>query len=246
MSDEERNDERPTRASRGRSRDDGDEKPSRRSRTAREPRKRGSGGWSSYSDKKRDTGGFSEREFKPGSDIPTLIKFLDPEPFDVYNQHWVEEGKAAGKTKHSFVCRAGDDYFDDDDGCPLCELGEPSSTITLFNILDLSDPRKPVNKVWKMTTTVSDKIKRASEDKKTAPLDREDVYFEITMVKKKNKTEWDIKPVKARDLEEDFDVEPFDEDELADYADKGFEDRTAITQVDSWDDLDDLAASLDD
>jgi hypothetical protein len=243
-------DERPSRGRGRSSRDDDDDKPARRrSRSGgddKPARRRGTGGFASYSQKKRSNSDFAD-EFKPEANKSTLIKFGDPEPFDVFHQHWVEEGNASGKTRHSFVCR-DDEYFgdsEDDRECPLCEIGEPASTYSLFNIIDLTNPRKPETLVWKTSPAVTDKLMRASEDKKTSPLDREDLYFEVTMVKKKNKTEWDIQPVKARDLEEDFDMEPLSEDEIEELLEKRFEDRTAITKVDSYDDLQELADSLD-
>lgn len=266
MPDEERNtprrgrrsrdedeDERPSRGRRSsRSREDeDDDRPRRGARrsSSREDsggsrRRGGHGGFASYSQKKRTNSNFAD-EFKPTANSPVLIKILDAEPFDVYNQHWVEEGDAAGKTRHSFVC-LDDEYFGDaqEDGCPLCDVGESASTYSLFNILDLTNPRKPEVKVWKTSPAVTDRLERASRDDKTSPLNREDVYFEVEMVKKSKKTEWVIQPVKARDLEEDFDVEPFSDDELADFEENLFDDRKSITKVDDYDTLMDLADSL--
>lgn len=248
-SDDEASEERPTRR---RSKDEDDDKVdespgrSRRSSGTGEGGRRtrsGTGGFASYSQKKRTNSNFAD-EFKPQPNEPVLIKFLDAEPFDVYNQHWVEEGNASGNTRHSFVCR-DDEYFDDEDGCPLCDVGEPASTYSLFNILDLTNPRKPEVKVWRTSPAVTDKMERASRDKKTSPLDREDVYFEVEMTKKSRKTEWFVQPVKARDLQEDFDMEPLTEDEIATFTDNLFTDRTAVTKVDSYDDLLELAESLD-
>jgi hypothetical protein len=206
-------------------------------------RRRGTRGFASAAAKKRSNSSFAD-EFRPGDDNPVLIKILDDEPFDSYNQHWVEEGDAAGKTRHSFVCR-DDEYFDDDDGCPLCEIGWDATTYALFNILDLSNPRKPVNLVWKASPPVADLLERASRAEKTSPINRVDVYFEAEMVKKGRKREWHITPVKARDLEEDYKLEPFTEEELADFSEDLFTDRTSVTKVDSYDELSDLADSLD-
>ena len=225
--------ERPTRRRRGGSNED--------EGTPR--RRRGTGGFASYSQKRRTNSAFAD-EFKPGGNNPTLIKILDAEPFDVYNQHWLEEGNAAGNTRHSFVCR-DDEYFDDDHGCPLCDVGEPASTYSLFNVLDLTNPRKPEVKVWKTSPAVTDILERASRDKKTSPLNREDVYFEVEMVKKGKKTNWVVQPVKARDLQEDFEMEPLDADELSEFTENLFTDRTAVTKVDSYDELQELADSLD-
>jgi hypothetical protein len=217
--------------SRRRSRDEDDEPTRERPRRRRggddedAPRgrgRRGTGGFSSYRQKKRTGGGFAD-EFKPANSTPTLIKFLEDGPFDVYNQHWINE-VGEGERK-SYVCR-DDEYFDDDDGCPLCDIGDNPSTYSLFNVLDLTNPRKPEVKVWRTSPTVTDKLDRASQDKKTSPLDREDLYFDVKMTKKSKKTEWDILPVKARDLPDLF------------------TDRTAVTKVDSYEELDALAEEI--
>jgi hypothetical protein len=227
-------DDEPTRE-RPRRRRGGDEDEAPRGRG-----RRGTGGFSSYRQKKRSGGGFAD-EFKPASGTPTLLKFLEDGPFDVYNQHWINE-VGEGERK-SYVCR-DDEYFDDDDGCPLCDIGDNPSTYSLFNVLDLTNPRKPEVKVWKTSPTVTDKLDRASQDKKTSPLDREDLYFEVEMVKKSKKTEWDIFPVKARDLPEDYDMEALDAEELDDFGKDLFTDRTAVTKVDSYEDLDSLAEEI--
>jgi hypothetical protein len=239
-------DERPRRDRRDR-----DEEPPRRERPTRSrssededrPQRRSAGGFSSYAQKKQVSSSFAS-DFKPGENNRVIIKILDPEPFDVFNQHWVEEGLAAGKTRHSFVCRANDEYFPDNKGCPLCDLGENAATQSLFNVLDFTNPRKPEVKVWRTPPTVTDDLERASHEDRTSPLNREDLYFEVEMVKKNKKTRWSLTPVKARDLKEDFDIDPLDAEEIADFEEKKFDDRTAVTKVDSYEDLEKLADSI--
>lgn len=243
--DEDDQDEAPTRrrtSSRSRNDDDEDEAPRRRgSREGGSSRRGSTGGFSSYSQKRRSNSSFAE-EFKPEPNKPVLIKFLDAEPFDVYLQHWLDEMPTG--TRKSYVCH-DDEYFEDfEDGCPLDDIGDKPSTFALWNVLDLTNPRKPEVKVWKTSVTVTDKLERLATSDKTKPLDREDIYFEVTMAKQKRKTEWDIQPVKARDLEEDFDIEPFDADELDDFKEKRFEDRKAVTQVDDYEALLEIAEGL--
>lgn len=244
-------DDKPSRTrGRGSSRrrdDDEDNKPSRsrgRSGGRSSGRRKPSGGFGSYQSKRQERSEFKDNKFVPESDEPTLIKILDEEPFDVYFQHWVDEGDARGKTRHSFMCRDDADFFEDTD-CPLCAVGVNTDTKALFNVLDLSNPNKPEVKVWVTSVTIADILQRMAESDRTSPLNREDLYFEVIVTKKKNKTSYEINPVKARDLAEDFDIDPFTEEELAEFEEDLFEDRTAVIQEDSYDDLDDLAASLD-
>lgn len=243
-------DERPSR-SRSRSRDDGDG--GRRSRTRSEGgrgRRSGHGGFSSYTQKKRSSS-FAE-DFKVEANNPTLIKLLDAEPFDVYNEHWLDEMPTG--SRKSYVCLDDEYYADDpeyldeagDLGCPLDDIGDQPRTKALFNVLDLTNPRKPEVRVWSVPPSVADTLERMSGETKTKPLNREDLYFEVTLVKKNKKYSWTIVPVKARDLAEDYDIEPFDSDELADFEKDMFTDRSAVTKSDTYDELAELADSLDD
>ncbi len=243
--------------SRGRSRDaepeDDEPRRGRRSRGADEGRSgrrsRGARGFGSFESRKSQTSSRAD-EFKPGADKPTLIKFLEEEPFDSYNQHWIESRDLPRDVKrNSYMCFDDKDYFgedpDFDEGCPLCQIGEGAKTYSLFNVLNLSNPRKPEVQVWTAPPGVSEKLLRASKDKKTSPLNREDLYFEVELVKSKNKSEWTLTPVKARDLEEDFDMEPLDEAELVEFEADLFKDRADVTKVDTFEELGDLADSLD-
>lgn len=263
MPDEERL-EPPRRSRRSRDEDEGDERPARRSRRSsrsrdddnedESPRRskgrrsgRASGGFGSYKNKRRSNSKFAD-EFKPSKDdTPTPFKLLDAEPFDIYNQHWIEEGDAAGKTRHSFVCYDDEDYFDDAEelGCPLCDVGDNPSTYALWNVLNLENPRKPVVEVWKTSTSITDKLERMAESKRTQPLNRVDLYFELTRVKKGRNTKYELETLKAEDFEEEYEVDAFSEQELEEFSQDLYDDRTAITQVDSHDDLLDLAESLD-
>lgn len=242
--DDDEDDTPPTRRGRGRRSEAADEDAPSRSKGRRGGR--GSRGFDSYKSKRKSNSKFAD-EFKPSKDnTPSLIKLLDAEPFDSYNQHWVEEGDASGKTRHSFVCYDDEEYFPDaDKGCPLCAVGYDAQTYSLWNVLNLENPRKPVVEVWKTSATVTDKLERMADSKRTTPLDREDLYLEVTRVKKGRKISFDIESLKDEDAGDEYDFDPFTKEELAEFEDSKFDDRSSITQVDDWDELDDLAASTD-
>jgi hypothetical protein len=256
--EDESSEDRPSRSRRSRRDEDEDkseerERPRRRRRggddedSPRRRRRAGSRGFGSYEQKKAQTSDYAD-DFKPGADNPTLIKFAEEEPFDSYNQHWIESRDLPRDVKrNSYVC-LDDEYFgdrDERDDCPLCEIGEPAKTYSLFNVIDLTNPRKPVVKVWTAPPGVTEKLKRAAKDKKTSPLNRDDLYFDVELVKSKNKSEWTVKPVKARDLQEDYDMDPLEPEEIEDLEKDLFTDRTAVTKVDSVEELEELADSLD-
>lgn len=236
--------ERPFRGRRSRDKDDDEPDEDRPKRGARRSA-RGSRGFGSYEQKKAKTSSYAD-DFKPGADNPTLIKFLEEEPFDSYNQHWIESRDLPRDVKrNSYMC-LDDEYFDEDErDCPLCNIGEPAKTYSLFNVLDLTNPRKPEVKVWTAPPGVTEKLKRAAKEKKTSPLNREDLYFEVELIKSKNKSEWNLTPVKARDLPDDYEIEPLEADEIEEFGNDLFEDRSAVTKVDSYDALQDLADSLE-
>lgn len=235
--DEDEGEDRPSRSRRGRSRDaEEEDEPKGRSR-----KRRGASGFAHYEKVKRSSG-FSDREFKPGDNEKTLIKIQDEEPFDTFNQHWIND-RPKGERK-SFMCMDDDPYFEDDGDCPLCEIGENATTYSLFNIIDFSKKRSPEVRIWKASPPVADALLRASQERKTSPINREDLYFEVEKVVKGKKTTWNISPVKARDLEEDYRVTPLDPEELDSFESDKYSDRSDVQHVDTWDELNDLADEL--
>jgi hypothetical protein len=206
---------------------------SRRSRRSDEPEERGTvaKGWGGYKKNKKESGGFPD-DFKVPENDEVLIKFLESEPFASYRQHWLKE-----LNRKSYVCLGED--------CPLCdELGDsPNATVVLFNVLDLTDPDNPEVKVWKATSNPTSEIERRAESSKTSPIDRPDLYFVVSKDKQKNGFfAYSVDPVKARDLEEDFDMAPFTEAELDEFLEKLYDE--SVVKLDSRRELRDIARDL--
>jgi len=229
------------RAGRRRTRETAQEE-SRSSRRREEPSssRRSSGsttrsGWKAFSERRQEsTGGDFVTKFKI-PDEETIIKFLDSEPFDVYEEHWVDE--APGKRK-SFPCLA-----EESDGCPLCDVGERARVYALFNIVDLGDPDNPVSRPWRVSQTVTDTLERLADDKKSSPLNREDLYFSVykTGGGKKGPVVTHISPVKERDLDEDWDISPLD---TADIEEFEIYTESDVYSMPSWQSLKDIADVL--
>lgn len=245
LPEDDEEDERPARGSR-RSRRESlhtqEDKPSRRSRRTRdedddddeddeprEPRPQvGSKGWGGY-EKTRSKNSTFAQDFKL-TDEETLVKVLDAEPFFVYMQHWIER-----QGKKSFTCL--------EVKCPLCDdLGDGPSQQICFNVIDFTDPDDPQLKIWRVGPTVADIFKNFSKNKKTAPIDREDLYWSVRKERKNKKTSFFITPVKERDLEDDWDIAPLEADELKEFADKAY-DESAI-QVNTRAELRKIAAEV--
>jgi hypothetical protein len=224
---------RPARASR-----EEDEEP--RPRRARieededdEPRGSGSvrKGWEGHKANKAKSGsGDYATEFKVDS-APDLIKFLQDEPFASYRQHWVDNPPAPIKKK-SWTCL--------EDACPLCELGDRPRLLTGFNILHLNTGGEPENKVMFLGVTAVSQIESMATDDKTGPLTR--LYWAVSKSGKGQKTAYNFQPVKVRDLEEDWDIQPLEDAEI-EAAEAKVYDHTVV-QIPTRKQLKEIAAGL--
>lgn len=122
------------------------------------------------------------------SEEPQLVKFLDSTPFAVFKQHWIER-----PGKKSFVCL--------EDNCPLCDIGDTPRPKAAFSIVNLS-AEEPVVEILLTSPTLTRQLSGFDQDPKTGPLDR--IYWSMARHGKGPKTIYNIIPVKARDLAEDW------------------------------------------
>ena len=121
---------------------------------------------------------------------PVLVKFLEDEPFAVYEQHWIERPKG----KKSFVCMG--------DGCPLCEiLGDKPRGKFAFNVLVLNGEESKVQ-VLTAPPSLARQIKKAHEDDRKGPLDKE--FWEISRLGTGPQTQYTLNYVRGRDLAEEW------------------------------------------
>jgi hypothetical protein len=140
-------------------------------------------------------------------EAPQLIKVLENKVLLSFRQHWVPQG--GGQPDRPYVC-IGDD-------CPLCEMGDQSSGSFVFNVLDLSDPTGPTNKIlqvgvkayksWKSAATGRDEKIHYDKD-----------FWAVNRSGKGQQSQTNFRPLKLRDLEEDWEelADLFDFDELDD------------------------------
>lgn len=238
------------RARRGREEDTEDERPargrgnrsSRSERSEPSPRGRGGrGGRSERSDRGSDRGERSERggrgrtsstarkgwggyrqtadsvqsdfanNLKIVDNTDMLVKVLDEEPVAAYAEHWL----TIDEKRRSYICLG--------EGCPICDrLGDRPTVRVAMNVADM-DVNPPDVKIWQFGTQVGDLMEKFAENPKTSPINRDDIYWTITRTKKNDRYSTTVRPVKARDLEEDFDMEPLNEEELDELEAKRFE-----------------------
>ena len=125
-----------------------------------------------------------------------IVRFLDVEPW-AYNQHWVTR-----TGKQSFPCLGND--------CPLCDIGVKVSQKIVYTLLNLSKD-EPTVQALEVSPTLDDLLQGYHDNKKTGPLDR--LYWSLSRTKAEKsssyvKYNYSFLPVKERDLEEDWDIDP--------------------------------------
>ena len=192
-------DEDPPRRGR-RSRDDEDEKPRRATAKA-------NGGWVTVKSNR------AARYSNPGrlqvKDKEVVVKFLEPEPFASYGQHWVGQ--------RSYTCGLNADY----EKCPLCNMGNPCRYLALFNVTDMDSAE---NRYWEVGPEATKTLMEFHEEERTSPLSRDGLYFAAKRFKKDNGFYgFKISSIKERDLDDEFGLEPLDEGELAEAEEKLFD-----------------------
>lgn len=162
-----------------------------------------SGGWDAYGSVKSTVKG--DATTLKVTDEPILIKFVEEGPFVSFRQHWFN-GRAKGK-KMGFPCVSDED-------CRICnELGDLPALKVGFNVIDFSE-LKPVVKIWQASKGVAEQIRKKTLEKKSDPINREDIYFVVSRLMTAPYTSF-IETVKSRDLSEDYDLEPLTSEQLA-------------------------------
>lgn len=177
----------------------------------------GEEGWDGYDNVKSKS--FAEK-FSPDGDS-VIIHFLEPKPFFTWRQHWVTR-----KGKRSFAC------LTEKNGCPLCDsLGDNPAKQTAFNVVVYAEDGTPEHKYWQVGKSYGDTIQKFANDAKTDPLNREDLYFSVSVTEGEKRKNLVMQTVKARDLQEDWDLEALTSDELDAFEAELFD--KSIIQIDT-------------
>jgi len=152
---------------------------------------------------------------------PAIIKFFQDEgPFLVYRQHWcpwMPKGE-----KKSYVC-AGDD-------CPICDKGDRPAYKEVYNVIDVTDPEDPKVVILTLGRRDSKKLVTLNNDR-TGPLTNPSTYYRFERLGdgSDGPIQTQINAVKARDLEEDWDVTPLTEDEIQELASRAWTAESVIS-----------------
>jgi hypothetical protein len=161
------------------------------------------------------------------SEQGSLVRFLDDEPFKVYEEHWIDRTEG----RRSFVCLGSD--------CPLCTIaGDHPRAKFAFNVLVLSE-EEPTVQVMVAVPTLARLLQSAHEDPKKGPLSR--YFWEIKRLGMGRDTQYTLERVRATDLAEDWEL---DADVVNDAVESAVRyDESAITLT-PREELIDLARSL--
>lgn len=165
---------------------------------------------------------FNEGEF-------TVIKFLDPNgPFASYKQHFLQQ-KTEGK--RSYVSLGPND--------PLCtKLGSKPEDKRAFTIANLSVPGGPQRQMIVASPRLY-KTLHAAHFSPAGPLNKN--YWAISRTGKMQQTVYHLTPIKPRDLQEDWGINP-EETEKAIAEMKPYE--RSVIKEHTWAELEEIANQL--
>lgn len=226
--DDDDDEDRPRRSKR-RSRDDDDEEEERPKRKAMK------GGWGT-ADRAKDSNSDWAAEVKLSSD-EVVYKFLDDAPFVVYREHWIDERKG----KKSFICLNDPDVKPKPGVCPLCDIGDKGRIKSAFNVLLLEPDADPVLQVLVAPPTLTGQLKDKNEGSRGPLIE---AYWGLSRSGKGSSTAYGIIPIKERDLEEDWDVEPLDDGDIEAFEEERYTSKTFPENPPSLRDLKEIAAEI--
>ena len=136
-----------------------------------------------------------------------VIKFLEGEPYASYTRHWIERMTPTGRQNRSYNCLK---IWSKE--CPLCEAGDRPQSVSAINIALIGDDGVPMLKTWDCGPKLLGILESFARDPKIAPLTKG--YFLASRSGKGGTTNYQIVPVKAHSLQEDYDIDPPSEEEL--------------------------------
>jgi hypothetical protein len=128
------------------------------------------------------------------SEQAQLVRFLEAEPFAVYELHWID---AIKEGKRSFVCLG--------DECPLCTVaGDKPRAKFAFNVLVASD-ENPSVQILTAPPSFARQLQAANEDPRRGPLTK--YYWSISRQGSGPQTQYTLDRVRATDLAEDWELD---------------------------------------
>lgn len=131
-------------------------------------------------------------DFRP-SEETQLIKFISNGPM-TFMQHWINR-----PGKKSFISIG--------EGDPLIEVGSKPDQKFAFTVVNLQS-EDPQPQLWIVGVRLFTQLDKFASNPKTGPLNRPDMYWEVSKSGSGTQTTYNLTPVKERDLAEDWELDP--------------------------------------
>lgn len=146
--------------------------------------------------------------YRPSSTGTDVIKFLEDTPYACYRRHWVPATTAEGKpTSRPYVCHATGGKE-----CAICDVGDRASGVYSYNVAICGDDGQVLHRTWDMGIRVFKVVDGYSTDPKVAPLTRN--FFLVKKSGEGTSTSYQVSPVRASALVEDYDTPVPDQSEI--------------------------------
>jgi hypothetical protein len=173
-----------------------------------------------------------------------IIRFVDDEPAVRFSRHYV--GGRYQNCPASLGVLEGTDLK-----CPLCEGGNTPSDAYMINVINVSDVAETNARSWQTRTyqfgkEVHDQLVAfvEGEPEKYDPINQDKWYWHVFQVGGPNdRKSTKILPLKARDIQEDYGIEPLSEAEIEEISEKVYDEKSIFAPYVSA--LAKLAATLD-
>jgi flagellar biosynthesis GTPase FlhF len=135
---------------------------------------------------------------------PQLIKCLENAPFVSFRQHWASMPGGGGDRPYTCI----------EEDCPLCALGDSPSKTNMFNVLLFTEDAPPEVKILQVAVRAYNAFKDTATPKGKENPVFTNGFFAVNRSGKGQQTQTNFKPVKLRDIEEDWEelLENFDPD----------------------------------
>jgi hypothetical protein len=174
--------------------EDGDEETANRRSALREHIRPG---WTAGQKEMEASSSFAQA-FKPEEKVKA-IKFLDDQPYASFRRHWVERTTKEGRITRAYTCleTIGEE-------CPLCEIGERPQAVSAFNVAECGDDGQVLLRSWDVGPRLFQTLKGYANDPRIGPLTKG--FYVVSKTGKKATTSYNVIPVRASMLEEDYDI----------------------------------------
>jgi hypothetical protein len=137
-----------------------------------------------------------------------IIKFLEDEPYASFTRHWLAVQTPTGPGRRSYNCLKNFGR-----PCPLCDVGDKPSAVSAFNIALVGDDGVPTLKTFDCGPKLLGIVENYARDPKVAPISKG--FFLVSRTGKMGTVNYQLVPIKAHSLSDDYDIDAPSTEELA-------------------------------